>query len=177
MLVYILIGGLVLLLIVVIIFIAVFFSYQKKTRVDYMKIGKDYINYGVDTHTGKFVKEGKGFMPYEKQKTYVLSQNNCVYVRVTDLMRKFDYGTLVLNTPKIIGSMTGNADLKIPGDKYISAVHCKLYSHNWIVYIDDLNSRNGTYLNERKIEKGAIVNNNDMINIGNTFLKLEIIMN
>ena len=40
-----------------------------------------------------------------------------------------------------------------------------------------MNSKNGTYLNNQKIVKGAIVNNGDMVYVGNTFLRLEIIMN
>ena len=177
MLEYILIGGLVLLLILVIVFIAVFFLYQKRNHVEYFKTEKDYYNGGVDAQSGKYVNEGQGFMPKDKQPTFLIHTNNCIYVRVFNLKTGIDYGTLALNNPKIIGSTTGNADLKIPCDSHISAVHCRIYSHNWIVYIDDMNSKNGTYLNNQKIVKGAIVNNGDMIYVGNTFPRLAILIN
>lgn len=51
-------------------------------------------------------------------------------------------------------------------DPFISKEHVKFFYEEDSYYIEDLNSANGTYLNERKIETVEKLYNGDIINIG-----------
>jgi ABC-type multidrug transport system ATPase subunit/pSer/pThr/pTyr-binding forkhead associated (FHA) protein len=57
---------------------------------------------------------------------------------------------LIENDSIVIGR--GNSDVIIESG-YISKAHCKIYVKRNNLYIEDLDSTNGTYINERRIEK------------------------
>ena len=52
-------------------------------------------------------------------------------------------------------------------DQYISKKHFKLYKEGGEYILIDLNSSNGTYLNERKIEGAVTLKDKDIIQVGN----------
>ena len=62
-----------------------------------------------------------------------------------------------------------NCKIHIP-DETISAQHARIYliDHNW--WIHDMNSTNGTFLNDEKIEQPCILADNDMIQVGSVKL-------
>jgi pSer/pThr/pTyr-binding forkhead associated (FHA) protein len=47
----------------------------------------------------------------------------------------------------------------------VSRSHAKIYRQDWIFYIEDLESSNGTFLNERRVTWKAGLKNNDKITI------------
>ena len=47
----------------------------------------------------------------------------------------------------------------------VSRSHAKIYRQDWIFYIEDLKSSNGTFLNDRKVTWKAGLTNNDKITI------------
>lgn len=51
-------------------------------------------------------------------------------------------------------------------DPFISKEHVKFFKEEDNYYIEDLNSANGTYLNERKLENVERLYNGDIINMG-----------
>ncbi len=51
-------------------------------------------------------------------------------------------------------------------DPFISKEHIKIYSEDGDYYLEDLNSANGTFLNEKKVEGREKLYNGDIINIG-----------
>ena len=71
---------------------------------------------------------------------------------------------LMENKSIIIGRE--NSDVIIE-DKYISKAHCKIYIKEGNLYIEDLNSTNGTYINGKRIEKHVpyIITPHDVIQL------------
>lgn len=62
-----------------------------------------------------------------------------------------------------------NCKVHIP-DETISAQHARLYliDQNW--WIHDLNSTNGTFLNDERIDQPCILADNDLLQVGNVKL-------
>jgi pSer/pThr/pTyr-binding forkhead associated (FHA) protein len=67
-----------------------------------------------------------------------------------------------------------NCKVHIP-DETISAQHARLYliDQNW--WIHDLNSTNGTFLNDERIDQPCILADNDMLQVGNVKLIIRTI--
>jgi pSer/pThr/pTyr-binding forkhead associated (FHA) protein len=67
-----------------------------------------------------------------------------------------------------------NCKIHIP-DETISAQHARLYliDQNW--WINDLNSTNGTFLNDERIDQPCILADNDMLQVGNVKLIIRTI--
>ena len=57
-------------------------------------------------------------------------------------------------------------------DQHVSGNHAKIVVRNDSLFIEDLNSTNGTYLNEKKISGKMKLANKDEIKIGSTILKI-----
>lgn len=74
----------------------------------------------------------------------------------------------ILKTPFIIGNMKSIVDFSIQNDM-ISRVHCQIINENERYYLVDLESKNGTYLNQRQLEghTKCLLNDNDEIRIIN----------
>ncbi len=72
-----------------------------------------------------------------------------------------DNGLMMGRSPK--------CDVIIRNSKYVSEKHLKIYVDNGNVYIEDQNSTNGTYLNDKKVTpyKAYKVNENEYISLGN----------
>lgn len=76
--------------------------------------------------------------------------------------------TFVIDSfPFSIGRLPNN-NLQIPYDEYISKVHCTIYKEGENLYLIDLKSTNGTYVNDQLIESAYIIKNEDVIKLGNT---------
>ena len=75
----------------------------------------------------------------------------------------------------VIGRST-DCDIIINGDYSISKVHCIIIKDEYkdVLYVEDCNSRNGTYLNRKKVTKKARIRNGACINIGQCELKIFI---
>lgn len=59
-------------------------------------------------------------------------------------------------------------------DKYISSSHFKINKINEEYYLEDLNSTNGTTLNNRQIDKAVKLKNNDIISLGEIQFKAHV---
>jgi hypothetical protein len=57
-------------------------------------------------------------------------------------------------------------------DTYVSQVHARLYGDDGTWYVEDLGSTNGTFLNDRKVERPVEVHAGDVVKIGKTVLEL-----
>ncbi|SPZ49485.1 Probable regulatory protein embR [Sarcina ventriculi] len=57
-------------------------------------------------------------------------------------------------------------------DRFVSSYHAKIYLKNREYYLEDLQSTNGTYVNENKIEGNIRLNVNDIIRFGSTAFKV-----
>lgn len=63
--------------------------------------------------------------------------------------------------------------LVLTGDAKVSKNHCLVYESEGRLCLVDQNSKNHTYVNGKKVDKPVFLNNEDIIKIGNTKLKIE----
>ncbi|CAN5889805.1 FHA domain-containing protein [soil metagenome] len=59
------------------------------------------------------------------------------------------------------------------GDSYASQVHARIFRRQDAVYIEDMGSTNGTYLNRRKVTSPIQVNRGDTARIGKTQMEFK----
>ena len=57
-------------------------------------------------------------------------------------------------------------------DNYVSHLHARVFRRDGQVWIEDLGSTNGTYLNQEKVSAPALVHRGDRIQVGETVLEL-----
>lgn len=57
-------------------------------------------------------------------------------------------------------------------DTYASQVHARIFSRDDQLFVEDLGSTNGTYLNRRKVSAPMVVSRGDQIQIGSTIMEL-----
>jgi pSer/pThr/pTyr-binding forkhead associated (FHA) protein len=62
--------------------------------------------------------------------------------------------------------------ITLAGDTFASSVHARLFGHDGSLWIEDLGSTNGTYLNEARIDEPARVRRSDKIRVGSTTFEL-----
>jgi len=62
-----------------------------------------------------------------------------------------------------------DAGVALP-DPEVSRQHARLSSHDGVVYVEDLRSRNGTFLNGRRVTEAIEVREGDEIDVGTTRL-------
>ena len=58
-------------------------------------------------------------------------------------------------------------------DSYASGRHARLYDRDGHVYIEDMNSTNGTYVNGTRVSTQQLLRPGDVVRIGDTELKFE----
>jgi pSer/pThr/pTyr-binding forkhead associated (FHA) protein len=114
-------------------------------------------------------------MKYYREKYYLSllrkkTRRIKISTKVTDDYKK--EFSKILENEILIGS--GNIAQICIKDAYVSTVHCKIILQNNTVYIEDLKSTNGTYLNGKRIEEHAILKNEDILILGITEFKVNI---
>lgn len=67
---------------------------------------------------------------------------------------------------------SSEADVRI-ADRYASGVHARIFSRDGRTYIEDMNSTNGTQLNEATLNGEAELIDGDVVKIGDTELRFE----
>ena len=75
-----------------------------------------------------------------------------------------------LKLPTIIGR-SGEAALKVR-TSVVSRKHCRLYEKNGGLYVEDLNSSNGTFVNEEKITAVTPIATGDFLTVGPVTLEV-----
>lgn len=68
---------------------------------------------------------------------------------------------------------SGEADVRIE-DRYASGVHARVFSRSGRYYIEDMNSTNGTLLNDASLSGEAELVSGDLIRIGDTEFRFEL---
>ncbi|MFW2332649.1 FHA domain-containing protein [Ilumatobacter sp.] len=77
-----------------------------------------------------------------------------------------------LGTRVDIGRETDNT-VVIEGDAYISSHHAAISHHEGRIVVDDLDSRNGTYLNGVRLTQRQPLNTGDRVQVGYTVLEAQ----
>lgn len=58
-------------------------------------------------------------------------------------------------------------------DTYASQLHARVFQRDGQVFVEDIGSTNGTYLNRKKVTGPMVVQRGDQLQIGNTILELD----
>jgi FHA domain len=99
-----------------------------------------------------------------------LHSGRLVVVKSGDLEPGMDYE---LNSSQITIGRGGQNDIAIPSDEYASARHARLEPRQDGVWVQDLGSTNGTYLNGARLERPRRLTNGDIVRVGDTDLRFE----
>lgn len=81
---------------------------------------------------------------------------------------------IVKSDAPILVGRSEEANIRIAYDEFCSRRHALIYWENEKCYIKDLESTNGTNVNDTKIQSAVELNNNDIIKLGNTVLVASI---
>jgi len=57
-------------------------------------------------------------------------------------------------------------------DSYVSQLHARVFTRDGVLYVEDLGSTNGTYLNTRKVSAAVPMQQGDKLKIGSTVLEV-----
>lgn len=57
-------------------------------------------------------------------------------------------------------------------DTYASQIHARVFSREGQLFVEDLGSTNGTYLNRQKVQGPQVMRRGDRLQVGNTVLEL-----
>ena len=79
----------------------------------------------------------------------------------------YDPGTLLDLSGGVTLGRADLADIKVE-DQFASSAHARIYERGDFMYIEDMGSTNGTYLNGHELRSSERLNPNDVIRIGDT---------
>jgi pSer/pThr/pTyr-binding forkhead associated (FHA) protein len=57
-------------------------------------------------------------------------------------------------------------------DNYVSQLHARVFARDGTVWVEDLGSTNGTYVNDRRVSAPLAVRRGDQLKVGSTVLEL-----
>ena len=60
----------------------------------------------------------------------------------------------------------------LPDDTFVSQLHARVFRHNGSLYVEDLGSTNGTFLNRKQVSAAAPLRKGDRLQVGKTILEL-----
>ena len=79
----------------------------------------------------------------------------------------FEAGTLLDLTGGVTLGRADGAEIKVE-DQFASSNHARIYERGDAMYIEDMGSTNGTYLNGRELRTSERLKPSDVIRIGDT---------
>jgi pSer/pThr/pTyr-binding forkhead associated (FHA) protein len=71
-----------------------------------------------------------------------------------------------------VGRAAG-CQVALEGDSYVSQLHARVFTRDGQLYVEDLGSTNGTYLNRKKVSAPMLVRRGDRLQIGKTVLEAQ----
>jgi pSer/pThr/pTyr-binding forkhead associated (FHA) protein len=66
----------------------------------------------------------------------------------------------------------GGCGVPLPDDTFVSQLHARVFRRDGQLYVEDLGSTNGTYLNRKKVASPAAMGKGDKLKIGKTTLEV-----
>ena len=63
--------------------------------------------------------------------------------------------------------------IALPDDTFVSQLHARVFRRDGDLYIEDLGSTNGTYLNGKKVSAASVMRKGDHVQVGRTSLELQ----
>jgi hypothetical protein len=82
-------------------------------------------------------------------------------------------GTFSVDSAPLTIGRGGQNDLVLDGDEFASARHARIESRHDGVWVSDLGSTNGTFVNGSKVQGALRLSSGDVLRVGETDLKLE----
>ena len=67
----------------------------------------------------------------------------------------------------------GGCTISLPADTFASQVHARIVERDGQLFLEDLGSTNGTFLNGKQVAKPARVRKGDQLQVGHTVLRAE----
>ena len=99
------------------------------------------------------------------------------YIQLIDLNNNLTFQEKI-EQELLIGRMKyedGRARIVIDYDKEISKNHCRIFVNGSEIFIQDLGSANGTFLNGKPLEDDKLIKSGDIVDIGNVKLQIRIV--
>ncbi|MBO0691455.1 MAG: FHA domain-containing protein [Acidimicrobiaceae bacterium] len=62
--------------------------------------------------------------------------------------------------------------VSLPDDTFVSQIHARLFRRDQDLWIEDLGSTNGTFLNDHKVSAPAVMRKGDRVKVGRTVLEV-----
>ena len=93
-----------------------------------------------------------------------------VVVKSPELAHGSDYE---LNSSQLTIGRGGQNDIALPQDEYVSARHARFEPRRDGVWLQDLGSTNGTYVNGTRIDRPRKLTHGDVVRVGETDLRYE----
>ncbi len=60
----------------------------------------------------------------------------------------------------------------LPDDTFVSTLHARVFRHDGSLYVEDLGSTNGTFVNDRPVTATVPIHKGDRLQVGKTVLEL-----
>jgi hypothetical protein len=67
----------------------------------------------------------------------------------------------------------GGCGVPLPDDTFVSQLHARVFRRDGQLYVEDLGSTNGTYLNRSKVASAVAMRRGDKLKIGQTTLEVQ----
>jgi pSer/pThr/pTyr-binding forkhead associated (FHA) protein len=79
--------------------------------------------------------------------------------------------TFDLGEELTVGRATG-CGIALPDDTFVSQIHARVFRRDGDVWVEDLGSTNGTYLNQKRVAAAVPLRKGDRLQVGQTTLEL-----
>jgi pSer/pThr/pTyr-binding forkhead associated (FHA) protein len=98
------------------------------------------------------------------------SKRKQLYLRIVE-PPQHEGQTYDLDDELTIGRSPG-CGVSTPDDVYTSTLHARLFRHNEQLWVEDLGSTNGTYLNSERITQSQRLGKGDVLQVGSTVFEV-----
>ncbi len=156
-----------------VIFIIILYSiilYALRIMYNDVKVGKRKV---INTTQKNTTQKTKNTTQKTKDST---KKENSITIKGLEVLTSMDESKLKVGSIiPINGTVTlGRKDNNtiVLNDRFVSSYHAKIYLKNNEYFLEDLQSTNGTYINENKIEGKVRLNVNDIVRFGSTAFKI-----
>lgn len=110
---------------------------------------------------------------YDEDRTLSLWENESPKKMILANLHSGEKFPIILKKNCVVGRCKPPCDIQITKqDRYISGKHVCFEKKGNAVYITDLNSKNGTWLNGQRITSNARVHQGDVLKIGRSEFKI-----
>jgi FHA domain len=80
-------------------------------------------------------------------------------------------GTMFDIGPEITVGRAAGCQIALPDDTYVSQLHARVFERSGQVYVEDLGSTNGTYVNGHRVSAPTPMHKGDSLQVGATVLE------